>query len=548
IPAATMAAVGVYAVWAGPYTEVPADAWWHIGHINDWLTDELPGGHLGSYGSLQEAFDKSSQHWHAIAAYLLHVSGMQITDALGWLSIANTLLLSAAVYSFGLLVFRDLAASHATRHAVAAAAVLFFVTQFGISVFAYIRYYSFAPTLPAYIVYLAALGCFIEFTRHTENGYRYLAVAVALTVAAAALHMQEALFMVVLSGLIVLWEYVRIARRLGAAWGVRPAAYTGEARPRIAALLAFFLLAYVSVHGLAYVLLDRHNPLNHGVMADIHNYVPFLQNLYILQPTYQFYQVVTAWGVLVYVLFAFSIRRFSSSSYLVAGMALPFVTVFNPVFTDFFLRFSWPEVLWRVCYALPLPFVGGYLLVRFLSQAVQGGRFGARVAGLVAVVAMTGLLLPIHSTFVTSPHSKIYTLAPVGPGNDHRLWADLFAFLRDRESRGLITDPVTGYLARSLTGHRYPGYKFFGQGAFPVNQDRYQTQDFAGRNGWLVVINRRDGAASAAGRYGRHWPEEVMKVSQRYSGAFTDYVTGHPEQFTKVWSRDGISVYRVEAS
>lgn len=548
IPAATMAAVGVYAVWAGPYTEVPADAWWHIGHINDWLTNELPGGQLGSYGSLQEVFDKSSQHWHTIAAYLLHVSGMQITEALGWLWIANTLLLFVAVYSFGLLVFRDLSASRATRHAAAAAAVFFFITQFGITVFAFIRYYSFAPALPAYIVYLAALGCFIQFTRQREGGYRYLAIAAVLTVAAAAVHMQEALFVLVLSGLIVLWEYARTARRLGPAWGMRPAAYSGDARLRIAVLLGVFVLGYVTVHLLAHVLLNRHNPLNHGVMADIHNYIPFLQNLYVLKPTFQFYQVVTVWGVLVYVLFAFSIRRFASSPYLVAGMVLPFATVFNPVFTDFFLRFSWPEVLWRLCYALPLPFVGGYLLVRFLGQATRDGRAGTRVVGLVAAVALIGLLLPINSTFVTSPHSKIYTLAPVGPANDYRLWSDLMAFLRNRESRGLITDPVTGYVARSLTGHRYPGYKFFGRDGFPVNQERYRSQDFAEREGWLVVINRRDGASSASGRYGRHWPEDVMTVSKRYSDAFMDYVANHSEHFTKLWSRNGIVVYRVAMS
>lgn len=548
IPAGTLAAVAGYAIWAGPYTEVPSDAWWHIGHINEWLSEELAAGALGSYDSLREVFDKSAKHWHTIAAYLMLVSGIGLLPALDWLALANTLLLSAAVYGFGLLVFRDLIASRATRHAAAAAAVFFFITQFGLSVFAYIRYYSFAPTLPAYIIYLAALACFLLFITQERSGYRYLALAVAMTVAAAAVHKQEALFVLALSGLILLWEYARVARREGAAWLFRPAAYNAAGRLRLAVLLGVFVLGYVAAHALAHGLLVRHNPLNHGVMADIHNYIPFLRNLYVLKPTLQFYQVVAVWGVLVYGLFLFSCRRFANSPYLVAGMALPFLTVFNPVFTDFFLRFSWAEVLWRVCYALPLPFVGGYLLVRAAGRTASGNRLTTRIAGLATAAALIGLLLPINTTFVVSPHSKVYTLAPVGAGNDHRLWADLIDFLRDADGEGLVTDPVTGYVASSLTGHRYPGYKFFGRDGFPVNRDEYRSRDFARRNGWLVVINQRDGAPSASGRYGGHWPADVMKVSTRYSDAFKRYIREHPEYFPRLWSHNGIAVYRVDVS
>lgn len=547
IPMVTMAAVAVYALWAGPYTEVPADGWWHIGHINDRL-EMLAGGAVGRYDEFADLFEKSAQYWHTLAAYSLYISGMELTRALGAIATANTLLIAAAVYSFALLVFEEFVPSRRMQHAAAAGAVFFFGAQFGVSVFSYVRYYSFAPALLNYVVYLAALGCFLHFLRLGRGGYRYLAMAGLLTVVAAAVHTQEAALVVIMAGLIVVWEYIMIARHAGPAWILRPSAYAWEGRPRTALLLFGLGIAYLLVHGFAYTNLPRHNPLNHGVMADIHNYVPFLQNLYVLKPTFQFYQVLTIWGALVYLLFVFHLRELQRNHYLVAGMALPFLTVFNPVFTDFFLRFSWPEVLWRVCYALPLPFVGGYFLARSGAAVLGGPGVGARLAGLVILIALIGLLLPIQTTFVNSPHSKVYTLARVGPDNDHRLWADLMHYLEGQEGEGLITDPVTGYVAASLTGHRYPGYKFFGRDGFPVDRDLYRSQQFAERDGWLVVINRRDGAPSAAGRYGRHWPEDVMKVSKRYSDAFVDYVTGHAGEFEKLWSRNGIDVYRVTAS
>lgn len=548
IPTATMTGVGLYAVWAGPYLEIPADVWWHIGRINEWL-GAIPGGAIGGYASLGSPFDQYAQHWHVLAAYFVHISGVELTQALAQFAVANTLLLSAAVYAFALQVFQEFVPSRSMRHTVAAATVFFFIAQFGLSVFSYVRYYTLAPTMLAYVVYLAGLACFLQFIKEGSGGYRYLGAVVLFVVIAAAAHKkQEAVFIVTMAGLVLLWEYARIAHRWGPAWIVRPAAYQDDGQRRIALLLGVLVIAYVVGHAFAYVLLDRHSPLDHGRMVDVHNYLPFLKNLYVLKPTFQFYQVVTVWGVLVYVLFVFHIRHFLKNSYLIAGMALPFLTVFNPVFTDFFLRFTGPQVLWRMCYALPLPFAGGYFLVRSIDNTVRGNPWRSRAAGLATAAALIGLLLPINTTFFVSPHSKIYTLAPVGPENDRRLWADLVDFLQGRTSEGMITDPVTGYVAGSLSGHRYPGYKFYGQGVFPVDGDNYWAADFANRNGWLVVINRRDGALSATGRYAGHWPEDIMKVSKRYSDAFVSYVADHPSIFMKLWSSDRIAVYLVKAS
>ncbi len=358
VPALALGAMGAYMVWAGPYTEVPADAWWHIGRINDRLED-VAEGVLGLTPSFGAVFDKSAGYWYTLAAIFLHFTGYGIEPGLDYLALASTLLFCAGVYAFAHYVFQDVVDNLWMRHWVAAAGVFFFVTHFGLSVFSYVRYYAYAPTILNYIVYLGAMACVLGFIRRDEGGWHLLAVAAVLAMVAAMVHTQEAAFIAVMSGAMVLIEAVRLYRVRAGGRGIASVSRVDRKERRIHLLLAICLVGYVSVHVWAYLAVTRHNPLTHNLLADVKEYLPFIRNLYVLKPGNQFYQVLTVWGVLVYVLFLWRFRDFSRSPYLVAGMAIPLLTVFNPVFTDFFLRFSWPEVLWRMCYMLPLPFIGG---------------------------------------------------------------------------------------------------------------------------------------------------------------------------------------------
>lgn len=545
VPVLTLGAVAAYVFWAGPYTEVPADAWHHIERIGDRFDHVVIDASVGTVGTLGELFGKQAGYWYSIAAYFLYVTGAGFETGLGHLAAANTLLFSAGIYSFALYVFRDVVEHRWMRHWVAAATVLFFLTQFGISVFSYVRYYIFAPTLLSYIVYLAAVGCVLRFVRHEHGAWRFPAAAAFLALVAALVHTQEAVFIVVMSGAVILAACL-LARRDGfRERGLDAAAGTDRARRRILVLLAIGAFVYLSIHVWAYLEVMRHDPLNHGVMADIRNYVPFLQNLYILRPEHQFYQVLTVWGVFVYILFLARMRRFLASPYLVAGMAMPILTVFNPVFTDLFLRFSWPEVLWRMCYMIPLPFVGGYFLVRSLTGAFRTPGALPRIGHLAIAAALVGLLLPIQTTYFNSPYSKIYTLAPVAAVNDHRNWRDLLQFLDTLERARIVTDPVTGYVIKGLTAHSYSGHKFHAVRTMRVDRDSYATIYFRDKRGGLVVINMRDGAESDTGRYGRHWPADILKVSGHYSAAFRDFVTERSDLFDLLWEGDGIAVYRI---
>lgn len=559
IPTATLSLVLGYTMWVGPYTEVPADAWWHLDKIQENLED-LQRGQIGDTGGFEGAFARHSEYWYLIAAYFLYASGMQLHAALTPLAAANMLLFCIGVYSFALFVFKTIVASRPTRHAMAASSVFFFIAQFGVSVFSYVRYYVYAPTLLNYIIYLTAIACFIRFLMESQGSYRLLTLLTVFTIVAAILHTQEALFILTMVAAILL---VVCSRTYFNTAGTRSGRCVQKAQfnnQRTVVLFLFVLALYVFVHGVAYVYLPRSNPLEHDLLADIRHYLPFVQNLYILQPTKQFYQVLTVWGVLVYVMFLVQRRSLAAHPYITAGMVIPLLTVFNPVFVDLFLRFQSPAVLWRICYVIPLPMLGGFFFVKCLENGRLGRTIWHRTVNVVLAAALLVLLLPVNTIYFTSPFSKIYTLKAVEPENDHRLWGDLLEFLRWEETSDVITDRVTGYVIDGLTEHEYRGYKFTSLYAPKIALDSYDDKKYHTKEGWkklvregefevkrdwLVIINTRDGAPSVTGHVSGHWPKDIMKVSRQYSNAFIDYVGENPRMFRKIWERAQIKVYEI---
>jgi len=565
VPVVILISVLGYIAWAGPYLEVPADAWWHVGRIND-VREALAVGDIGSL-MLGELMEKNNYYWHAVTAYFIYLAGIGIEPALRYLAVANTALFCVGIYSFSLLILRRLEANVWKRHLMAGASVVFFVTHFGIDVFSYVRYYVFAPTLLNYIVYLAALVCLIGFLYGNQRSYRIIVVGGALVLIAAMVHYQEMVFIVLMGGAVLLVEAARYVKtrqhRIGRPESIGDG-MTDWAGRKAVIVFAVIAVGYVLTHAMVYLSVERENPMTYGLMADIHNYLPFLRNLYVLKPTEQFYQVVTVWGVLVYVLFLFRRKLFLRSSYLMAGMAIPVLTIFNPVFTDFFLRYANPQVLWRMCYMIPLPLLGGYFLVRGAERSMVAGTVIGRLLGVALVLGLFALLLPIKTVYFVSSHSKVYTLAPVSQGNSHRLWSDLLAFLNTREHSKVITDQVTGYVLNGLTPHKYRGYKFYSKYASHIRREKYD-EDFRGEGGWkrlvrhspfearepwLVVVNRRDGELSETGLRSGHWPEDVMHVSKLYSDSFLQYIKEEGQMFRKVWTSDDkrIDVYQVETT
>jgi len=226
-------------------------------------------------------------------------------------------------------------------------------------------------------------------------------------------------------------------------------------------------------------------------------------------------------------------------------MLIPALTVFNPFFVDLFLRYNYPDVLWRLCYLIPLPFAGAFVVVHYLDRLRKAQGVTQKLKPALILFGLAALLLPVSTTYFVSPYSRIYTLQSVGDRNGHKLWRDLHEFLGTLEPRDVLTDQVTGYTINALTKHRYRGHKFYGTGAPKIKRANYDKATFEPYDGWLLIVNKRDGRRSDTGRVSKHWPENILKVSRHYPAVLEDFIQREPEMFTKLWEHNQISVYEI---
>ena len=274
--------------------------------------------------------------------------------------------------------------------------------------------------------------------------------------------------------------------------------------------------------------------------------LPFFKNLYVLNPGFQFYNVVTAWGAFVFLLFILNIKKFRNNAFLMAGMLSPFFTVFNPFFVDLFLRHSWTESLWRLTFMVPLHFVAAYLFVNSIQLLREGGFFKWVYSGLT-VLLLVVLLFPIKSTFFENPHSRFLTLKPVRSDNSPQHWNDLIQYLNGIEGKKrIITDPVTGYMVSALTKHHSARKKFHRHwgGYIEFIHDDYSQHPFDKYNGYLFIINKRNGGESETGRIAGHWPDKILQVENYYpSEKLEEYINTNPERFNLLWEQNAIRVF-----
>jgi hypothetical protein len=293
------------------------------------------------------------------------------------------------------------------------------------------------------------------------------------------------------------------------------------------------------------------------------------ENPYIRLVVYQlfvFYQVVGCWGLFVYLLFLLMIRHFVKIPYLIAGMVIvPLLTVFNPFTIDLIVRMSQSAALYRFIYLIPLPFVGGYLLVHFWDQARQWfhrmclapvesvSPIWPRLSwinffGSILILAgLIGLMFPIDAAGIYAPYSKIYTLRKIPAGNDYHLCDDLGKIMAKYENKVILTDNYTAhFLAFYSPKNTYSHVKWLNSS----NPEKEPPEPYTWeklRNRGLIIINRRNGGLSISGRIARHWPEDVLpKDSQYYSLEAQHYLESHPEKFQKIWSQNQIAVYAVQ--
>jgi hypothetical protein len=411
----------------------------------------------------------------------------------------------------------------------------------GLSVISYVRYYSFAPTATNFIVYYAGLVCLLNLYERRDTDLRSVAFLFTAVAVTTVIHIQECLFIVIAAYLLGVW------------WAIKEIATRFRQSGKVPVGISLALLVLVAgAMGLYLWIRFNYNirPFTHSQILTYS--LRYIGNLYVLDPTYRFYLVVTSWGLFVYLLFFAFLKRFTCQPFLVLAMLSPLVTVFNPLFADVFVRLSESGTLWRLGFFVPLHFVAGVLVVLLLRQVSRRINYRA-VFSTLALSTLLILLLPSAFSVPVNAHAKT-TLIKTDPSNSWRYWQDLIAFLEENDfdslgvQKRVLVDPVTGYVINAFTRYRSYGYKFLPTRNYyrrPFAFETYEDFPLSDYSNQLIIVNTRDGGPSTTGERSGHWHRDVLRVSDYYPDALLPHLEGNPDRFEKLWSADRIQVYRI---
>jgi hypothetical protein len=540
--------VSAYLYFVGVYVDLPADVFQHMEYMQESTRDILRSDR--DEISFQMNLGQNGKYWFYLYSYISLWGGTSLTSSMLAASIFNSVVFLLGVYWFSQVVFREMSISLKALISISIAAVLFTFFHFGINIFAFIRYYALAPVILNLVLYFSVMAIVIDFFRDKAWNTRYLIVAGIIFYASLHVHRQEALFAVLMVCMMSFYLFVQKHTAnvsllwQGSAGSIRfsPIKLFTD-KVNISFLLTQTMMVSLFIY--SYLSIARH-PINEPKVIPLENIFPFFKNLYILNPTYQFYYVVTLWGAAVIILFIFNIKKFTKNAFLMAGMLSPFFTVFNPFFTDLFLRHSWSVTLWRMSYLVPLQLVGAYLFIT-AAQCIWAGGYLKKAYGLLTVILLILLLFPFKTTFIENTYSRLLTLKSVPAENSPEQWKDLLSYLNGIEGeKRIITDPVTGYMLTALTGHvssRAKFHRIWG-GFIKFNYDDYSHNPFDRYRGYLFIVNKRNGGMSETGRVARHWPEGILQIENYYySEKLEDYISSNPDRFRLLWEKNKVRVY-----
>ena len=542
---------GFYHCFVGAYSEIPADIYFHIEKFQQ-VYRELLGGEIEAIQSFSKAIKQDIEVWYYLLAWIALNTQTSIADMLQTATLVSQSVFLFAIYHFALRVF-----SH-RRDAVIIAClttILVFM-HFGISAFSYVRYYALAPAMLGFVLYLSAMvvGLNLLSTRRFEGAAFKVFFLVFTLLAAILIHTQEAMFIAIhLSIMICFFAFnlMKIAVRGNQKDKQNATSKFFDLTVIVLALMIvmFFCTAYYFAHyNLTHFGNNGNRLIEFGAAKGI------FPQLAVLDPSYQFIQVVTLWGVLVYGLFFLNWSRYKDNLVLLSGMLLPFITVFNPIFTDLFLRFTDSTVLWRFCFLIPIHYVAADLIIMYLRRllAFNATTLRRAIAGL-ALAGMALLLLPFYNGWRDLHYSRYPTLRAVADTQSYQHLDDLIEFLTTMSvQKELLTDPVTGYVLSGFTPHLHYRDKF---SITPYSDfkrfhfEGYSDDPLDKYAGKLLVVNQRtiNNGSSFVGAVTRHWPTDLFQlITPFYPQTLLEYLQGNPEKFELLFQHRSIKVYLIQ--
>lgn len=533
-----VAVYSLYRYLAGPYSEIPADLYRHFEYARIEL-DALSKHQLGTSHDITALLKQHGKIWYSFYALITHLTGLEFNQTYAWATFANGLVFLGSVYSFAWYLFKFTDISSKARLFSALLATFFIAAQLGTSVFSYLRYYAIAPTMLNMVVFFAAMVALIELLKWQANQLKLFIFLVLGIITTAAVHTQETLYIFIFMVLLLAWFAV-----FSPYGDFTKARYHIQRTKRYYWLfLVLFVVGFAALEAWVYTHNARPTQLFDKVIQ-LSEQGPILNRIFYLNPSYQAYQVITLWGLAVYGLFFIYWRRFLSQPYLFAGMLVPFATVFNPLFVDWFLRLGGVNTLWRMLYIVPMHFVAALLVVYLFESAKIKAKQFISIVPYTGILLLFILLLPINGI---NPNSRL-TLMPTQADAGYTHWQDLIDYLNqdNLKAGSILTDPVTGYVLLGLTKHRTYQYKFLNLNMRKINFTHYDKSPLQRYKNWLLVVNDRNGGLSESGAVSRHWPTDVLHTESFYSPALREHINANPDQrFKLLWQKNKISVYKI---
>jgi len=528
----------LYRFLVGPYTEVPADLFRHLEFARSQL-NAIEDGFLGRQHDLIPLLQQQGRVWYSFYALITSFTGLAPGQTLPWATLANGLIFLVSVYGFAWNIFGYFTLSNTARLATALLATLFMASHLGLSVFAYLRYYAFAPTMLNMVIYFATVIAMLELLKWRAHRTQYILFTLSALLASMLVHSQEGLFILIIGSLMLAWfALYPVSSNPSPVSQTRSATTTPY---RI--LLVLAILGFLTLVIWAYTSQNRPD-LNYNKVLQLSQQGPIFNRVLFLNPTYQGIQTITLWGLFVYVLFGIYWRKFIGHPYLFSGMLVPFLTVFNPLFVDWFLRVEGVHTLWRMLYIVPLHFVAALLVVFLASSAVNASELWRKSLSYLSITLLFVLLLPLSGFNENSRQ----TLARVDFDESYVYWQDLIDYLNQtqKEPLSILTDPVTAYLIKGLTRHRTYQFKFADSGRQRFNFEDYSSAPLKKYSGWLLIINDRNGGYSDTGKSSRHWPADILNTSKFYHPPLREHIQSNPgNRFEEIWAQDNIHVYKI---
>lgn len=540
----------LYLLLAGPYLEIPSDVFAHLEYAQGALVDLADSDFTGGF-KMATLSGPGNYCWYYIFALICALTSTDFQAALLPASLANVVTLMIVLFAFATLVFSAQTDRRLRTVLAFISCAIFFVT-FGTNIFAFVRYYALAPTTLNMALYFSAIAILLRYVRASGVPLLWCCFIIMAMVVAWLIHEQEAIFIFV-AGL-CLSIYAAAARIFvkdadGSAGGAG-----GGAGLSIGVLEAFripwLVLAGLGGGALIVAVIWSHLNLDRYMVPDtkllsLQSFLPTTRDLYILNPSRQFYQTVSLLGVIVYVLSIFHIKSIRHYPYLVAGLVSPLLTVFNPFFADLFLRHSIAESFWRFCYIIPIAFVASLILVNSVALVRRSSSFKRPLAALSLLAIVAAMVAPSKIGGFTS-WTRWPTLFAADAGSAVEHWQDLIDEVSNLPLRTqLFTDPVTGYLLTGMTTAQSRRKKFH---RFPHDQlsMQYLTRARLRRSqDTHLIVNLRDAEPSRNGALSRHWPAQITQTSAYYRPELLTFIDENPAIFNEVWRQDRIRIYRI---